>query len=179
MTELSKLNTTLTFDAELEWHKCWRHGVDLNHLTDFSHFHPQPNELIVMALTSDQSNGDSSTNSNIETNRENLEKIANVPTATRSQKWILERVHHDGAAEVHYLFENALTDIGRRREAHITVSSLYCSRTHCEITVNGDTVRLINIVSRRNYYFKSKIFRLQFDFSVKSNVLPFLQMYNR
>lgn len=62
-------------------------------------------------------------------------------------EWILDRIHHDGAAEVHNLRDNYQTHIGRNSDADVIVPSLYCSRKQCNITVCGDTVLLTDTVN--------------------------------
>lgn len=67
---------------------------------------------------------------------------------SKSKKWSLNRLHHDGIDKIFYLNEGE-TKIGRNRSADITSTSTICSRNHCVITLNpDDTIVIENKVSK-------------------------------
>lgn len=75
----------------------------------------------------------------------NVASNENPPhTPTCSDKWALQRVYHHGADEIYELPENSQNLICRSRDAYINTRSLFCSRNHCTIRVNGDTLVVLD-----------------------------------
>lgn len=116
--------------------------IDLNNLTDFSNYQPYSTNFVVMPLTTDtttdQSNKTHPENSSVQDRSQTGDKNAN--TTNCRGKWQLERVYHDGAVEIYEMPDNSKITIGRNLAANIIIRSIFCSKEHCSITVNGDTV---------------------------------------
>lgn len=60
----------------------------------------------------------------------------------RRYAWFLVRIGH-GSRRI-ALKNPGRTTVGRRRDSTIRVKSPYCSRSHCCIVVEGETVRIID-----------------------------------